>query len=88
MEEFRTKIDQIDEKIMTSLIDRYIIVKEIGEYKIKNNIPIYDKNRENKIYEKIEDYYLLDEHRVFLKNIYKKLMEETKSVQKTIAEYE
>ena len=88
MEEFRTKIDQIDEKIMTSLIDRYIIVKEIGEHKIKNNIPIYDKNRENKIYEKIEDYYLLDEHRVFLKNIYKKLMEETKLVQKTIAEYE
>ena len=81
MEQFRNKIDQIDEMIMSLLIDRYLTVKDIGEYKMKNNIPVLDKKREEKIYEKIEDRYLLEEHRYFLKEIYKKMMEETKNVQ-------
>lgn len=88
MEEFRNKIDQIDEMIMSLLINRYIVVKEIGEYKKVNNIPVLDKNREEEIYEKIDDRYLLEENRDFLKKIYKKMMEETKNVQKNTIEYE
>lgn len=88
MEEFRNKIDQIDEMIMSLLINRYIVVKEIGEYKKVNNIPVLDKNREEEIYEKIDDRYLLEENRDFLKKIYKKMMQETKNVQKNTIEYE
>ena len=84
MEEFRSKIDNLDYEIMEYLIDRLNVVKEIGSYKKKNNIPVYDKSREDKIYQKIEDSYLLDDHRVFLKSIYNKIMEETKKVQNNL----
>ena len=88
MEELRDKIDKMDDLIMSLLIDRYIVVKEIGEYKKENNIPVLDKNREEKIYEKIDEAYLLEEHRNFLKSIYGKMMEETKNAQNDITVYE
>jgi chorismate mutase/prephenate dehydratase len=88
MEEFRSRIDKLDNQIMELLIDRLNVVKEIGEYKKENNIPVYDKSREDKIYQKIEDYFLLDGHRLFLKSIYNKIMEETKKVQNNLNENE
>ena len=81
MEEFRKSIDLIDNQLMELLINRLHIVKEIGEYKRKNNLPILDKNREKLIYNKINNKYILDVENNFVKSIYIKLMEETKKIQ-------
>ena len=37
MEEYRKIIDEIDDKIMKLLVDRLLIVKDIGLYKKQNN---------------------------------------------------
>lgn len=55
MEEFRKKIDACDKKITEALIERFEIVKEIGEYKKANNISIVDKKREEKVFEKVKN---------------------------------
>lgn len=81
MEDFRNKIDNIDDKIMELLVNRYLIVKDIGKFKKDNNLPVYDEKRENYIYDKIDDCFLLDDHRNFLKSIYKNIMFETKKIQ-------
>ncbi len=54
MEELREKIDSCDKVIVAALIERFKAVKKIGEYKKQNNLPIIDKEREKKVYEKIE----------------------------------
>jgi chorismate mutase len=82
MDIFREKIDSVDEKIFDLLLERYLIVEDIGKYKKNNKLDILDSKRENKIYEKIEDFYLLDQHIKYLKNIYKTVMNESKRIQK------
>jgi|UniRef100_A0A6C0J6T1 monofunctional chorismate mutase len=81
MDEFRKSIDLIDNQLMELLINRLHIVKEIGEYKRENNLPILDKNREQLIYDKINNKYISDVENNFVKSIYIKLMEETKKIQ-------
>ena len=81
MENFRNKIDIIDDKLMELLIQRYFIVKDISKFKKDNNLPVYDEKRENYIYYKIEDAFLLDDHRNFLKDIYKNILLESKKIQ-------
>ena len=49
----RVTINSIDTQIRKLLEQRFNIVKEIGNFKKKNQIAIYDKNRESKIYNDI-----------------------------------
>ena len=60
MDELRERIDILDEQLMESLLTRFLIVKEIGEYKKENDIPILDSSREQDIYDKIaEEFFLI-----------------------------
>jgi chorismate mutase len=81
MDNFREQINKIDEKIMQLLINRFLIVKEIGQYKKQHNLPILDNTREQKIYSKIEDFYLLEDNRDYLKKIYTEIMSQSKNIQ-------
>ncbi len=49
LKEFRDKIDKIDTKLVELLDERAKIVKEIGDYKKANNIPIYQPEREKEV---------------------------------------
>lgn len=80
MEEYRKIIDEIDDQIMKLLVDRLLIVKDIGIYKKQNKIPIYDPGREQLIFDKIDKNYK-KEVNTFVKNIYCNMMIETKKVQ-------
>ena len=55
LEEYRGKIDKIDEEIAKLLAERLILVKQIGKFKKENNIPVVDENRFNKVLEKVEN---------------------------------
>lgn len=50
--ECRTKIDEIDSKIIELFEKRMDIVKEVIAYKISNNIEIQDSSREDAMLEK------------------------------------
>ena len=81
MDNFREQINALDQQIMQLLVKRVLIVKEIGQYKKQHNLPILDKTREQKIYSKIEDVYLLEDNRDYLKKIYTEIMSQSKNIQ-------
>lgn len=81
MEQYREIIDDLDNKIMELLVNRLLIVKDIGLYKKQNNIPVFDVKREQLIFDKIDKKYDNEDSNKFLKTIYAKMMVETKKIQ-------
>ena len=55
LKELRTKIDEIDNKILRLLNDRMKVVKEVGELKNTTNAPIYRPEREKEIIERLTE---------------------------------
>ncbi len=49
IDEYRKKIDQIDDAILSLLKKRFDIVKKIGEHKKARHILMHDKKREEHI---------------------------------------
>jgi len=45
LEELRKQIDKIDNSIINLLAKRMKIVEKVGEFKKKNNIQVFDKER-------------------------------------------
>ena len=81
MDNYRKVIDDLDNKIMSLLVDRLQVAKDVGLYKKQNNIPVFDKKREQKIFEKIDSKFEKEEDKLFVKTIYTKLLVETKKSQ-------
>ena len=55
MEEFRNKLNRIDDKIVKLFVQRMEVIEEISEYKSNNDIPIKNQSRENYILEKLDE---------------------------------
>lgn len=53
LENLRKEIDDIDEQLVELIAKRIEIVKKIGEFKKQNNLPVVDKNRFDKVLEKV-----------------------------------
>jgi len=45
LEKLRKEIDQCDHQLLTILFNRMEMVKKVGEYKQKHNIPALDQDR-------------------------------------------
>ena len=54
LEEYRKQIDTIDTKIVELFSKRFELVKQIGEIKQKNKIPVVDGNRFQQVLEKVK----------------------------------
>ena len=81
LDNLRTGINEIDNQIFSLLIQRLGLVYSIGEVKKNNNLEILDKERENNIYSRIDSQYK-GRNGLFLKDIYKTVMNESKRIQK------
>lgn len=53
LNEYRKKIDEIDDKIIELLKERIKIVEKVGKWKRNFNKEISDNERENEIYKRI-----------------------------------
>lgn len=73
----RNQINDIDNKIMELLNERFNIVKQIGFSKKLNNEPITDKNRELQVLQKTNTY----SNTYHLNKIYKEIINESKIIQ-------
>lgn len=49
----RNEIDNIDSEILKLFIKRMALTKNVADYKRKNNMPIYQKGRENEVLDRI-----------------------------------
>jgi chorismate mutase len=70
MEEMRKEINYCDEQIIKFLIKRFNIVKKIGDFKKKNNLPIVDKDREKIVYDRVKMLANGEIPDDFIENIY------------------
>ena len=78
--ELRGKIDNIDNQIIELLDERFDVAKAIGDEKKKNNIQVLDSKREQVILDKV-DSKASKEHAEYIKQIYVKIMEQSREYQ-------
>ena len=79
LKEDREILDGIDKKIIRLLEERMKIIKEVGLYKLNNNLNTEDKNREKEIIEKLESEINL-EFKNIVEPIYKEIFSESKKI--------
>ena len=72
LDNLRKQIDEIDESIIVLLAKRMKIVEKIGGFKKKNNIPVFDKLRWQKV---------IKSKKGFVKKIYNIIHEEALKVE-------
>ena len=54
LENLRERIDTIDKELIALFEERMNVVNDIAEYKIKNNLPILNQNREDIVVSKVK----------------------------------
>ncbi|OPJ57396.1 chorismate mutase [Clostridium oryzae] len=84
LDELRDEIDKLDTEILSLLEKRFAACKGVGEYKLENELPILNEEREQqvieKILKKIKDPYYSD----YIKQIFITIMDESKKLQKNL----
>ena len=75
------RIDAIDSKISKLLSDRYKLVKSIGEYKMDNNLPITNLNREKQVINNVVKEYDDNKIKKYINNIYLNIIRISKSIE-------
>lgn len=84
LEIYRDKIDEIDTKIIDLYEARMEVVKNVIDYKIKNNIPIVDSSRESKMLDKNLSKIKNDQYKVYYKDVLEGFLKASKSMQADI----
>ena len=82
----RTKINNIDKEIVNLLEKRFNIVNEIGIYKIKQNLPICDENREKHVIENCINFLENKQYSKCIDDIYFQIMKSCKDIQISLKE--
>ena len=80
LQKLRKKIDSIDRKIVSLLLNRFELAKNIGKYKKSNKIKISDKKRELKIMDNVKKSS--GKNREIISQIFKKIIDYSKKLQK------
>lgn len=87
IDDYRNKIDEIDKQITNLFEQRMDIVMKVGEYKKENNLPIFNKNREDEVIKKNIGYLKNSKYAEGLKDFFKNIMNIAKRLEeKTICE--
>ncbi len=77
LSKLREEIDSIDSQLLTLLSERIKLVREVGEYKKENNLPIVDPVREQKIIDqKIEQADKFELSPTFIQKIWRIIFDE------------
>ncbi|GAB4430962.1 MAG: prephenate dehydratase [Turneriella sp.] len=84
MKQYRDQIDRIDAEIVRLIGQRAEIAREIAAAKAKENLPIYQPDREQQVYDKIARLNpgILDDES--LRNIYREIMSATLKLEGSI----
>lgn len=76
----RKEIDQLDKEIVSKLLERIELVQSLHKNKLKKNHIIIDIPREYNILNNITSDIPEDQHKILIKNIYLKILQEVKAV--------
>ncbi len=78
----RNRIDEVDEKILSLFLERMDLSLDVVKYKIENNLPIVNKEREREILKKVKEK--AGEREEYAYQLFSKLMELSKASQREI----
>lgn len=81
LNEYRKNIDDIDFKLRELFIKRMEMVKNIKEYKLTNNLPVLDSNREKLLIEKLTKDYTDESTLKYYEEFIKKVISLSKEYQ-------
>lgn len=84
MKQYRDQIDRIDSEIVRLIGQRAEIAREIASAKQKDNLPLYQPDREQQVYDKIAKLNpgIIDDDS--LRNIYREIMSATLKLEGSI----
>lgn len=83
LEELRLRINDVDEKIVLLLKERFDIAKEIGETKKNLGLDVENKGREEEVVKKVRDM-LPDDLKDLAEEIYRTIIKTSKDYQKKL----
>ncbi|MBU6235515.1 MAG: chorismate mutase [Alphaproteobacteria bacterium] len=49
LKEYRAKIDELDEKIISLIVERFGVVRAVGKWKAENNVPVVQSARAEEV---------------------------------------
>lgn len=84
LENLRERIDTIDKELIALFEERMDVVNDIAEYKIKNNLPILNQNREDIVISKVKSIVKNKEYTDSAIDFIKDIMEISKKYQQKI----
>lgn len=84
LENLREKIDAIDKEMIALFEKRMDIVADIAAYKIKNNLPILNQNREDIVISKVKSIVKNKEYTDSAIDFIKDIMEISKKFQQNL----
>ena len=84
LENLREKIDAIDKEMIALFEKRMDIVADIAAYKIKNNLPILNQNREDIVISKVKAIVKNKEYTDSAIDLIKDIMEISKKFQQNL----
>jgi len=77
----RNEIDEIDEKIVRLLLERFDAVRNVAEYKKIHGLEIFQKDREIEVLKKISEKINNPKYKKYILQIYAEILETSKASQ-------
>ena len=84
LENLREKIDTIDKEMIALFEKRMDIVADIAAYKIKNNLPVLNQNREDIVVSKVKSTVKNKDYSDSAADLIKDIMEISKKFQQKL----
>ena len=81
IDDYRVRIDEIDREITKLFEERMDVVLNVARYKMENNLPIFNRDREDEVIEKNIGYLKNKDYSGELKEFYNDLMEVSRHLQ-------
>ena len=84
LENLREKIDTIDKEMIALFEKRMDVVADIATYKIKNNLPVLNQNREDIVVSKVKSTVKNKDYADSAADLIKNIMEISKKFQQKL----
>ncbi len=79
LEKLREQIDKTDKELVKIIAKRFVITKQVGEYKKKHNLKALVPKREDEIFKKRKEWAeKLNINPIFIKKIFESIIKEVR----------
>lgn len=81
LDELRRQIDQVDTRLLELIHERVRLVLEVGAYKARHGLPIYDPERERRMLERLTALARPPLEPDTVRRIYERLIDESRTLE-------